>query len=147
MYLYGVSYGGIMQTNYFIKDNANNPYSGMVAYGAAAFNLVEDIEVFEKRAFGMYNFALGLERTNEARALMDDLAKYTPKEKIERYRSGLPKKFLDASLTTFDDTFMAPMFGFKGKVQYYSEATSRGKLHNITRCPVMFLGAWDDILT
>ena len=78
MYLYGVSYGGIMQTNYFIHDDANNPYSGMVSYGGAAFNLIEDIECFEKRAFGLYNLALGLERTNEARALMDELAKYTP---------------------------------------------------------------------
>ena len=136
-----------MQTNYFIHDDANNPYSGMVGYGAAAFNLVEDIENFEKRLFGVYNLALGLGRTFEARAIMDDLAKYTPKEKIEKYRSGLPKKFLDSSLTTFDDTIMAPMFGFKGKVDYYAAATSQGKLHKITRCPTMFLGAWDDILT
>ena len=119
----------------------------MVAYGAAAFNLVNDTETFEKRLHGFYNLALGMERTREAKSLINDLAKYTPKEKIEKYRNGFPKKLLDTTLTCFDNNFLAPMFGYRDKVEYYSATTMGGKLHKIKRCPTMFLGAWDDILT
>ena len=75
--MYGVSYGALIQSHYLMNDDANVPYSGMVAYGAP-FCPDEDLKNFEKHTFGLYNLALGLTMTSNAKSMIDDLARYTP---------------------------------------------------------------------
>ena len=88
MYLYGVSLGGIIQTHYILEDNANTPYSGVVSYGVP-FKPDESLHAFKSNGFGFYDWFLGLFINLWARTLIDDLAKFASKEKIEIYRHGL----------------------------------------------------------
>ena len=39
------------------------------------------------------------------------------------------------------------MYGFKNKMEYYRASKLKGKLHNLRRCPTMFLESWDDFLS
>merc|ERR1712060_243863 len=49
-------------------------------------------------------------------------------------------------LTDIDTHCVAPMFGFKDSMDYYTQSRINGKLHKITACPKMFLQSWDDVL-
>ena len=143
MYLYGVSLGGIIQTHYMLEDNANTPYSGMVSYGVP-FKPDESLHAFKSNGYGFYDWFLGLFINLWARTLIDDLAKFTSKEKMEIYRNGLYNESF--RLTSFDTHFIAPMFGFKDSMEYYKAGRIADKLHKIKKCPTMFLEAWDDVL-
>ena len=77
--------------------------------------------------------------TKNAKSMINDLAKYTPKEKIKIYKDGFPKRFFDTTLSNYDENFVAPMFGFKDKMEYYRASKLKGKLHNLKKCPTMFL--------
>ena len=143
MYLYGVSLGGAIQTHYLINENDNVPYSGVVSYGNV-FAPTDTIDQFKKAAFGLYDMGLGFFWNQKIRELLPDLAKHSSQEQVSKYTNGLYHE--SYRLTSIDTHVIAPMFGFKDSTHYYQEARISGKLHKITKCPVMFLQAWDDVL-
>ena len=49
-------------------------------------------------------------------------------------------------LTDIDNHLVAPMFGFKDSMDYYTQSRINGRLHSIKACPKMFLQSWDDVL-
>ena len=99
---------------------------------------------FESKAYGFYTKALGLAKNLQIRKALPELAKHTSKEKMEVYRNGLYNESF--RLTSVDTHIIAPMFGFRDSMEYYKAARITGRLHEIKRCPTMFLQSWDDIL-
>ena len=143
MYLYGVSLGGSIQTHYILNDNANTPYSAMVAYGNP-FQPEDTITKFKTLMFGLYDKGLGAKLFIRFKEMLPELSKYSSEEKIEKYTKGLENN--SYRLSNFDDHIIAPMFGFKDAMDYYRNSRISGNLHKIKRCPTMFLQSWDDIL-
>ena len=136
MYLYGVSLGATIQTHYMINDNENTPYSGMVSY-ANLFAPDVTVAQFKAKMFGLYDWGMGVMLNWKIRDSLPELAKYSTKEQIETYRHGLYNE--SYRLTSIDTHVIAPMFGFRDSMDYYTSSRLSGNLHKIKRCPTMFL--------
>ena len=143
MYLWGVSLGAVISTQYLIHDDENSPYSALVCYGAP-FGMDETMDAFKEKGFGIYDFFLGFFINMKARGLMDEMVKFASKEKMEVYRKGLYEESF--RLTAFDNNITAPMFGFKSNKDYYRAGRITGKLNKIKKCPIMFIEAEDDFM-
>ena len=72
MYLWGVSLGAVISTQYMIHDDENSPYSALVCY-AAPFCPDESMDAFKKKGYGIYDFFLGFCINMKVRGLMDQM--------------------------------------------------------------------------
>lgn len=142
MYLYGCSVGGVTGSQYIFNDNANTPYSGMVAYGST-MSLDETIHIMRDTLWGFYDVAIGRPVNRRIRAMLPTLAKHTTPEKIEIYKDALYNK--TDRVTNIQENVVVPMFGYDDVNDYYRQLRISGKLHMIpARCPTLYLQSWDD---
>ena len=143
MYMYGVSLGANILTHYLFNDDANHPYSGVATYGTP---LCPDTTIahFKKNMWGLYDIGLGPSLNLKIREVLPGLAKHSTKKQMDAYYNGLYNE--SWRLSSIDTHIICPMFGFKDSMEYYTAARLSGNLHKITKCPVMFLQSWDDIL-
>lgn len=143
MYMYGVSLGANILSHYLINDDANNPYSGVATYGCPT-SPSTTIKHFKEKMWGLYDIALGFSLNFKLRPHLDSLAKFSTKWQMEQYTNGLYNE--SYRLTSIDTHIICPMFGFKDSTEYYKAGTLNGRWNKVTKCPVMLLQSWDDIL-
>ncbi|KAK3714535.1 hypothetical protein QZH41_003884 [Actinostola sp. cb2023] len=136
-----VSLGGIILTNYLLKMGKSRP-TGLVAAMTISvpWNTFKSSESLEEP---LNWFIFNRHLTNCLHKLVRNHQSMMSKAGITR-KVNIDHVFQSRTIREFDDSFIAPMFGFRDSDHYYDTATLHSKPLEEISVPLLSLAAADD---
>ena len=133
----GISMGGILLARYLI-DSGHDSVVDATMLVSVCWELLEGCANFEKPGL---NLALNKQLTRSLCSIVENHREMLQQIPVLNIDKVLKSK----CLSEFDKRFTIKMWGFESVRDYYSEATSKGKLNYIKR-PTLCINAADDMI-
>ena len=133
----GISMGGILLARYLI-DSGHDSVVDATMLVSVCWELLEGCANFEKPGL---NLALNKQLTRSLCSIVENHREMLQQIPVLNIDKVLKSK----CLSEFDERFTIKMWGFESVRDYYSEATSKGKLNYIKR-PTLCINAADDMI-